>query len=125
MRTVKVGKGERTRVLHLFSDSMPQTVRFTAEPVSGDGPVSGQVEVAGSHWLFPKPVVTHDLAAENALPKGMWDTRYSIYVTPDQDTKVTFQTRHFTAGLLAVVVGVAIAAAVGSVLMMTALRGGS
>ena len=125
MKTMTLRKGERARVVHLFSDSMPQTVRFTAEPVSGDGPVSGQVEVAGSNWLFPKPVVPHELAAENALPKGMWDTRYSIYVTPDQDTKITFQTRHFTSGLLVIVIAIVVALAVGSTLAMTVLRAGS
>jgi hypothetical protein len=81
--------GERTRIIHRFSSSLSQTFAFDVEPVSGEGPVSGTVEVAGSRWLFSKPPVTLDLQPTMSVEKGFWDTRYSVYVTPDRDVKVT------------------------------------
>jgi hypothetical protein len=113
MREIIAKAGERTRILHLFSDSIPQTVRFTAEPVAG-GEASGAVEVTGSTWLFPKPPVRHPLTREQSFPKGFWDTNYSIHVTPDVDTRITFQSRHFTSKTLMIVLAVVVILAVAS-----------
>ena len=95
MREVAIRKGERVRVIHLLFDAIPQIVRFTAEPADGQGTAGGTVEVAGSKWLFSKPVVTRPLEARNAIEKGFWDTFYSIYVTPDRDVTIRFESRHF------------------------------
>jgi hypothetical protein len=114
MKPITVKKGERRRVLHLVFDHIPQLVRFSAEPTGGDGGVSGTVEVAGSKWIFRKSPVSHDLGASNVLEKGWMETFYSIYVTPDQDTRLTFDSRHLRIkhliyALIAVVILAAVA----------------
>lgn len=89
MKQVIVRAGERTRLFGSFSNSVPATYRFSAEPlVEGEG-VSGRVEVKGSTWLFPKPASTQELQAENSVTKGAWDTLYSVYVTPGSDVRIT------------------------------------
>jgi len=81
--------GDRVRVIHRFSSSLPQTFTLHVEPARPGGPVSGTVEVRGSRWLFSKPPVTLPLSAETTVSKSYWDTRYSVYVTPDRDVVVT------------------------------------
>ena len=83
-------KGERTKVLSRFSNSLDMTYRFRAEPVSAADTVSGTVEVKGSNWIFSKPPVSQPLARENEVSKGMWDTFYSVYVVPDCDVSITW-----------------------------------
>jgi hypothetical protein len=103
MAEILIRAGERRRIVHLVSDSIPQQVRFEASAVAGGrdgGEVSGQVEVAGSRWLFRKPPQRLPLRRENLVRKGMWDTLFSIYVTPDQDTRIVLRSRLFTAGML-------------------------
>jgi hypothetical protein len=91
MQTIEIRKDERVRVIRRFSNSMRMTYRFTAEPVSDGGNLSGVVEVAGSNWIFPKAVVRQDLKRDNAVDKGAWDTFYSVYVTPDCPVKITVE----------------------------------
>lgn len=81
--------GERRRVLRRVSSSIPQTISFDFEPVTGFGQVSGALEVRGSRWLFPKPPLLLDLEPTMTVRKGFWDTLFSVYVTPDQDVRVT------------------------------------
>jgi hypothetical protein len=123
MKEIVVRKGERTRVLHLLFDSIPQQVKFTAAPASGEGPVRGSVEVVGSNWIFKKPPLHHELAPEQRFDKGFWDSIYSIYVTADEDVTIRFETRHFSSRLLLWTLGTVIAVAVASVLVMSVLRG--
>jgi len=106
----------------MLFDSIPQKVRFTAEPVAEGGSVSGTVEVAGSRWLFRKAPAPHALAAENVFDKGMWDSRYAIYVTPDEDVRIRFETRHVRAKLLFLALGGVVVAAVAAVAVMAVLR---
>ncbi len=89
--TIKAG--ERSRILHRFSNSLAQTYRFSARPLLEAGEVSGEVEVQGSAWLFAKEPVTQPLQADNSVQKNMWDTRYSVYVTPTQDVEITLHAR--------------------------------
>lgn len=100
MKEFRIRAGERRRILHLFSDSIPQQVRFSAAAADGAGPVGGEVEVSGSRWLFAKPPVRQPLEADNMVRKGYWDTNFSIHVTPDRDTIVTLHSRHFTSRVL-------------------------
>lgn len=97
-------KGARTRILHIFSDSIPQSVRFTAEPVPG-GALEGVVEVERTAFLLRRKVERAPLASRNTFDKGFLDTNYAVYVTPAQDTKVTFETRHFRSRMLILVLG--------------------
>ncbi len=89
--TLEIRKGERVRVIRRFSNSMRMTYRFTAEPVFDGGKLSGIVEVAGSNWVFPKAITLQDLKPDNAVDKGVWDTFYSVYVTPDYPVKITIE----------------------------------
>ena len=123
MKEMAIKAGERHRILHLFSDSIPQQVRFSAALADGGAPVSGDVEVAGSRWLFGKPAVHQPLTAENVVHKGWLDTNFSIYVTPDQDTRVTLHTRHFTSRMLVWVLAAVVVLAAASAVLVPMLAG--
>ena len=125
MKEIVVGKGEPRRILHMLFDSIPKTVRFTAEPANQGGRLAGRVEVVGSRWLFRKPPAVHPLAAENAFAKTAWDSRYSITVIPEDDVRIRFESRHVSAKMLTIALGAVVAAAVLSVAVMATLRGGA
>jgi hypothetical protein len=124
MRERVIPKGKRTRVLHMLFDSVPQSVRFTAAPTIPGASLDGVVEVAGSTWLFRKKPVAHSLQASNELEKGFLDSRYAIYVTPEQDTVITFETKHFRARLLIITLLVVAALGFGAVLVRGVLGTG-
>ena len=88
MKTIDLRAGERVRVLHRFSSSIPQTFTFGVEPLEGTM-VSGTVEVCGSRWLRRTDPVVLPLAATVVVNKGFWDTIWEVFVTPDQDVQVT------------------------------------
>ena len=123
MRTFDIRAGERRRILHLFSDSIPRQVRFSAAPADGAGPVGGEVEVAGSRWLFAKPPVRRPLALENVVAKGYWDTNFSIYVTPDRDMIVTLHGGHFTSRMLWWVLAAVVIVGAAAALLVPTLAG--
>ena len=87
--------GQRSRVLWLYSSSIPGSPRFRAEALDGGAP-SGTVEVARRRW-FAWHRDHHPLHQRNVFEKGFSDGDYRIYVTPDQDCRITFETRHFRA----------------------------
>lgn len=87
--------GERSRILWIFSSSIPGTVRFRATP-TGNAPLSGKVELRRGHW-FSTAVEEHPLHAVNVFDKGFTDSDYRIHVTPDSDCRIEFETRHFRA----------------------------
>jgi hypothetical protein len=89
MKSMTAHAGQRTRVFRRFSSSLRQQISLEFQPVDGSSSVSGTLEVHGSRWLFPKPVETHRLQSQMTVTKGFWDTRYAIYVTPKDDTRVT------------------------------------
>jgi hypothetical protein len=109
MAEMVVRAKERRRILHMVSDSIPQQVRFEATAL-GAGPVGGVVEVCGSRWLFRKAPARQPLQSDNLVRKGAFDTLFSVYVTPDQDTRIALRSRHFTARMLALAL-LAVAAA--------------
>jgi len=115
MKTIHVKAGERKRIIVQFSNSLKQTHNFIAEPVGSDSDPSGLIEVKGSNWLFPKPVIPLDLKRENAVDKGAWDTFYSVHVTPKTDTKITItssKVKNIWIYLIIVLVIVAIASSI-------------
>ena len=115
---IEIKAGERKRVLRKFSNSMAMTYNFSAEPINPDQEVSGTVEINGSNWIFPGKPVHQKLVAENAAVKGMWNSFYSVFVTPDVDVRVTFARSSLKAPLiLALLVSVVIIAAVSVILM--------
>ena len=125
MREIIIKKGERRRILHLVFDSIPQLVTLKAEPMAPATPLGGTVEVVHSQWLFAKAPASQNLAPDNALQKGFWDSFFSIFVTPDQDTRITFQSRHFIVKYLiyAFAILIVLAAASGFLIPLLSSRG--
>ncbi len=72
-----------------ISNSLTQTHAFSVRASDPSAKISGTIEVRGSNWIFPKPAVRLPLQRENRVDKNMWDTFYSIHVTPDQDVDIT------------------------------------
>ena len=120
-KTFDLRAGERRCILWIFSSSIPGTVRFAAKTQDGDA-VSGSVELARRRWLDWHRT-HHPLYPHNVFDKGFSDTDYRIYVTPDQDCRVTFQTRHLRAEAyfvaLAVLLGLGLAAGLGASMLGT------
>lgn len=105
MKRISVKKGERTPILHIVSDSIPQSVLFGARPLEGDEPVGGTVEVERRTLLGRRAPITYALQPENRIRKGFWDTGFKIFVTSDRDAEIEFRTRHFTANWLLLTLG--------------------
>jgi len=91
MARIEIKAGERKRIIRKFSSSIVATYKFSAEPVDSNDNISGKIEVKGSNWLFPKSAETQDLQQQNSVQKGMWDTFYSVFVTPDVDVKIKME----------------------------------
>jgi hypothetical protein len=123
MAEILIRAKERRRILHLVSDSIPQQVRFEAAAVE-PGPVGGEVEVAGSRWLFRKPPVRQPLLRENLVRKGFLDTFFSVYVIPERDTRITLRSRHLTARMLAWVLAAVLALGIAGAVLSRMLGGG-
>jgi len=83
--------------LWIFSSSIPGTTRFRAETPDG-APPEGEVELATRRW-FSWTRTKHPLAARNVFEKGFADSDYRVYVTPNTDCRIEFDTRHMRAEL--------------------------
>ena len=69
---------------------------------------------------------TYPLKAENRFEKKIMDASYRIYVAPNEDTPLRFQTRHFQAGHLfrAIVILIVLAVVAGTLpFILATLRG--
>jgi hypothetical protein len=122
VRTIHIRAGEKKRIIFQLSNSLRQTHNFLVEKEDGRGDPSGLVEVRGSNWLFPKPAVTLDLRGENAIEKGAWDTIFSVWVTPEHDTKITI-TSSPVRNVWVFLIGALILLAIASSLFFNALGG--
>lgn len=104
--TITLQPGKRTRLLHLVSDSVPQTIRFAAQrtdaAAQADAAPSGEVIVTRRSF-FGKHEHRQPLSSENTFRKGMFDVIYSIHAMADQPTTIAFKTRHFRSKWLLVV----------------------
>jgi hypothetical protein len=109
MKQIVARAGERTKILHIFSDSIPQQVRFAASPLVEGEPLGGTVEVVRSHWFIKAPPEVSRLRAEQAFDKRFADVDYAIYVTPESDVRIAFQSRHFERRTLFAILGVVLA----------------
>jgi len=87
--TINLKAGEKTRIIHKFSNSLATEYTFSVQPKNPGETVSGEVEISGSSWVFPKAPVRQPLQDDNVVAKGMWDTFYSVYVTPKSDVTVS------------------------------------
>ena len=106
MKQIVARAGERTKILHIFSDSIPQQVRFVASPLVAGEPVGGTVEVVRRHWFAKAPAETFPLRSEQAFNKRFADIDYAIFVTPESDVRIAFQSRHFERSTLFAILGV-------------------
>ena len=97
-KTFSIRAGERQRVLWIYSSSISGQTRFTAEAADG-GVLTGNVDLVRRRW-FAFETQTFPLRHHNRFDKGFTDADYRIYVTPDQDCRITFETRHFRAEIL-------------------------
>ncbi len=89
MARIEIPAGVRTRIYRRYSNSLPETIRFDA--AAGTGPPTGSVEVEGPRLRRKRPA--QPLRAENVVEKSMWDSKFSIFVTPDTDTEITLHKR--------------------------------
>lgn len=105
-RDITCPKGKRTRILHILSDSIPQRVRFDAEPPGSADEVDGLVEIERSGLLTGKKTERSPLQRQNRVYKRMFDARYAVFVEPEQDTRITLQSRHLTSRMLLIALGV-------------------
>ena len=94
-KTFDLKPGERTRVLWLYSSSIPGEVRFNAEADDGADP-KGKVELVVRKW-FDWKTTEFPLARRNVFPKGMSDSDYRLFVTAETPCRIEFETRHFRA----------------------------
>ena len=90
MKTIEIRGGERVRVIQRFSNSMPSTFRFSATGIDG-GLASGTIEIADSKMPSKAITETRPLESDNVVEKSMWNSFFSIYVTPIQDVEITFE----------------------------------
>lgn len=108
MKTIEIKAGERTRIIHKFSNSMPANYRFDVAPKMVGGSVSGIVEISGSNWVFPKPARTQELSVSNMVDKGVMDTFYGVYVTPNEDVNVTLAGSHSSRIWIYIVIAIVV-----------------
>lgn len=94
--------GQRRRVLFILSSSIPTVARFRAVATDGQ-PVAGKVEIR--RGLFGERREEQPLKLDNACRKGFWDVVFSVYVTPERQSRIMFQTWHFRAHHLGLVLG--------------------
>ena len=106
MKQIVARAGERTKILHIFSDSIPQEVRFAASPLVAGEPLGGTVEVVRRHWIARAPAETFPLRTEQAFKKRFADIDYAIFVTPESEVRIAFQSRHFERSTLFTILGV-------------------
>jgi len=88
MVEIEVAANTGTRIYRRYGNGLPAHVPFD---VASSAPVSGTIEVEGS--LFGRNREPADLQASNVVAKGFWDSKFSIWVTPDNDATVTLHTR--------------------------------
>ncbi len=106
-------------MLWLFSSSMVGSVRFAANPAAGEE-LSGTVQLVRQRW-FKSETLNFQLERQNTLEKGFGDWDYKVFVTPDQDCDIEFQSRHFRAEFLFRLLAVIFALGLVSALMVFAL----
>jgi len=112
MKDLVVGAGERTRILHIVSDSIPQDVTFTVSPVGGSGAPSGTVEIVRSPWFLKKRSEHHPIQPRQTFRKRFADVDYAVYLTPGEEVRVAFESRHIERRTLFWILGTVVALAI-------------
>lgn len=99
MKTIAIKANQRKKIISKFSNSMTTSYSFSADSPQNQK-ISGQVEIKGSNWIFSKPATFQPLEADNLVSKGMWDTFYKVYVTPEHDVQITLKASALNRPLL-------------------------
>jgi hypothetical protein len=94
-KTIRLAAQTAATIYRRNWSSVPATIHFDAIAIDGGAPM-GQVEVRGSHWIFPKPVTTHPLKTKNTVQAGFWDTFFAIHVTAHTGIEVTVPEQSFS-----------------------------
>ena len=89
MQRIDIPAGARTRIHRRYGNSLPETIRFDAETVTGSP--SGTIEVEGPRLRKRRP--PEPLRSHNTIEKSMWDSKFSIFVTAETDTEVILYKR--------------------------------
>lgn len=113
--------GQRRQVLLIVSSSMATVARFRAVATDGQ-PVEGKFEVR--RGLFGQTREEFPLRLDNAARKGFWDAIFAVYVIPDRQTRIMFQTRHFRAQHLAMLLAAVLILGTASGLVAYFAKGG-
>ncbi len=108
MKQIVARAGERTKILHIFSDSIPQQVRFAATPLMAGEPVGGTVEVVRWHWFAKAPAETFSPPQRTGLQQALRHIDYAVFVTPHSNVRIAFQSRHFERSRLFAILGVVV-----------------
>lgn len=117
MKTIAIKANERKKIISKFSNGIATSYSFSADNLQ-DQQISGQVEIKGSNWIFPKPAIFQPLKANNLVSKGMWDTFYNVYVTPEHDIQITLKASSINQPLLYFTAIVAVVAVAASLMFM-------
>ncbi|MGB0748957.1 MAG: hypothetical protein ACPGO3_09445 [Magnetospiraceae bacterium] len=124
MRKVVIKKHQRKRIWNVYPGSLFRVVEFDAEPVRRGEKLGGRVVVLRSRlWKRITPLEA-DLQEQNALPRSIVNTFYSIYVTPDTDIKITYEPFRFTLATGLFMLGGAVIASTIAFIAMTVLTKG-
>lgn len=83
-----IAAGERKRIIHRVSNSVPATFQVQIEAVNPQEVLAGFIEIEKSAVLIDKNVERLPLEAEMTLEAGFLDAFYSVYVVPDHDIRL-------------------------------------
>ena len=117
MKTINIKAHQSIKIISKFSNSIPTTYEFSATCLSNNEQPSGTVEVKGSNWIFSKPPLIQPLKVKNTVSKTMWDTFYSVYITPDHDTSITLENGQMNRPMLFIAMAIGIAAIAASLMI--------
>ncbi len=116
MKTINIKAGEKTRIIRKVSNAMAVNYSFSVQPATAGEKIAGEIEISGSSWIFPKAPVRQKLSADNVVTKGMWDTFYSVYVTPKHDVTVSLEGGSFNSRFFYLIAGIVILAILSSLI---------
>ncbi len=122
MKDFKIAAGQSQRIVRKRFSSLAQRIDFEVESDPAGAPLSGKVEVARSAWIFPKPPTVFALEARHSLEKSLWNTFFTVTVTPDLAVTLRVTKGHDRLNIL-LLVGLVALLAIGSVAIMAVLRG--
>lgn len=123
MKIFKIAAGQNQRIVRKRFSSLSQSIDFEVESDPPGAPLSGKVEVAKSAWIFPKQPTVLPLEARHSLEKSLWNTFFTVTVTPDRTVTLRVTKGHDRLNIV-LLLGLVVLLAIGSVAAMAVLRMG-